>query len=156
MKLTSLSVFFITLLSWQVINGQDTISLNILKEVNKVRETGYRCEEKYMEPVPALTYSSLLSDVAKRQVIDMEGKKFFSHTGSDGSTVAVRAREAGYTWWKVGENIALGQKSSHEVIRDWLTSEGHCENIMNKDYKEMGVAYKSRYWVQVFGAKEKN
>ena len=83
MKLKSLCMILISLLYWQVINGQDTISLNILKEVNKVSETGFQCDDKFMEPVPALSYSSVLAGVAKRHVLDMEEKKFLSHTGSD-------------------------------------------------------------------------
>ena len=40
----------------------------------------------------------------------------------------------------------------------WLASPGHCSNIMNPDFTEMGAAYAidkssaaGSYWTQVFG-----
>ena len=42
----------------------------------------------------------------------------------------------------------------------WLKSEGHCRNIMNGSFKELGVGYAANasssyrtYWVQDFGAR---
>jgi hypothetical protein len=41
----------------------------------------------------------------------------------------------------VGENIAYGPKSADEVVQGWLDSPGHCENIMDPRFAEMGIAY---------------
>jgi uncharacterized protein YkwD len=56
----------------------------------------------------------------------------------------------------VGENIAYGAKSAEEVVQSWLDSPGHCENIMDPRFAEMGIAYgagqasrRSLYWVQL-------
>jgi uncharacterized protein YkwD len=45
------------------------------------------------------------------------------------------------------------------TVGGWLTSPGHCANIMNRDFTEMGAAYAINpgrergrvYWTQVFG-----
>ena len=55
----------------------------------------------------------------------------------------------------VAENIAMGQNSSDEVVRDWMSSPGHRANILNASYSRIGVAaYTSTsgtvYWCQQF------
>lgn len=53
------------------------------------------------------------------------------------------------------ENLAEGQESPKEVTEDWLASSGHRTNLLNNDYKSIGIGvfeYKNRlYWVQLFG-----
>lgn len=53
------------------------------------------------------------------------------------------------------ENLAAGQETPKEVVADWLASSGHRTNLLNKDYKSIGVGcfeYKNTlYWVQLFG-----
>ena len=56
----------------------------------------------------------------------------------------------------MGENIAWNQKSPKDVVRAWMESEDHRENILHADYTEIGVAVaknkkREPYWVQVFG-----
>lgn len=51
----------------------------------------------------------------------------------------------------VGENIAAGHRSIGQVMEGWVRSESHCKNIMNRNYKEIGVAESNLYWVQDFG-----
>jgi uncharacterized protein YkwD len=65
-------------------------------------------------------------------------------------------RAVGYHEKLVGENIAYGPKSVEEVVQGWLDSPGHCENIMDPRFAEMGIALAqgraSRhglYWVQL-------
>jgi len=55
----------------------------------------------------------------------------------------------------VGENIAMGQNSSGEVLNSWMNSSGHRANILNPSYRRIGVAaYMSRsgtiFWCQQF------
>jgi len=68
------------------------------------------------------------------------------------------AAYAGYRWQQIGENIAAGQGSAEQVVAGWLASPGHCANIMNPGFTEMGAAYATSeggaagsYWTQVFG-----
>jgi uncharacterized protein YkwD len=68
-------------------------------------------------------------------------------------------RAVGYREKLVGENIAYGPESTEEVMRGWLDSPGHCENIMDPRFAEMGIAFapghaskRGLYWVQVLAA----
>lgn len=53
------------------------------------------------------------------------------------------------------ENLAEGQDSPQEVVDDWLASSGHRTNLLNGEYKSIGIGcfqYNNRlYWVQLFG-----
>lgn len=55
----------------------------------------------------------------------------------------------------VAENIAAGQSSPGEAVRDWMNSSGHRANILNSRYSRIGVAaYRGPdgqvYWCQQF------
>jgi len=55
----------------------------------------------------------------------------------------------------VAENIAMGQRSTQEVLRTWMNSSGHRANILNGGHRRIGVsAYQTPegtiYWCQQF------
>ncbi|WP_030547926.1 CAP domain-containing protein [Streptomyces albus] len=77
----------------------------------------------------------------------------FSHTGTDGSDVSERVEREGYAWSTVGENIAMGQPDAAAVMDGWMNSPGHRANILNCDFKEMGLGLHESggpWWTQVF------
>ena len=86
----------------------------------------------------------------------MSQHSFFSHTGSDGSDVAIRVGKLGYIWLRVAENLAYGSVGVYgdaAIVEGWLNSPGHCKNIMNSAFREIGLVKLSAtfdYWVQVF------
>jgi uncharacterized protein YkwD len=106
-----------------------------------------------MAPAPALAWSSLLSKVSFDHSNDMFTNKYFSHTGQNGSTPGTRMKNAGYNWKTYGENIANGHTSEQQVFNAWLASVGHCKNIMNPAFKEMGAGRQGNYWTQLFGTR---
>ena len=114
--------------------------------------------ERKKAGLPALKYSSVLGQAAQNHAEDMVKNNFFSHTGSDGSRIRDRTKKLGYSATYVGENIAAGNKTPEETIRQWMNSSRHRRNILNSNYTEVGFGYVSdpsyRYkhvWVQVFG-----
>jgi uncharacterized protein YkwD len=125
----------------------------LLQLVNDARKKGCNCGEAYYAPAPAVTWNDQLEKAAYLHSSDMNTKKYFSHTGSDGSGSGERISAVGYPWKFYGENIAAGYQNEQEVIKGWLSSPGHCANIMNKNFKEMGVAKVGDYWTQDFGSK---
>ena len=55
----------------------------------------------------------------------------------------------------VAENIAMGQRSSSEVVNSWMNSSGHRANILNPGHTRIGVAAYCTpggtiYWCQQF------
>lgn len=123
----------------------------VLQLVNEVRKKGCQCGDTYYYPVPEITWNEQLEEAALTHSSDMFQNDFFSHTAPDGSKGGVRIERAGYNWTAYGENIAAGYNSEKEVVQGWIKSPGHCKNLMNKMYKEMGVARVGKYWTQEFG-----
>jgi uncharacterized protein YkwD len=126
----------------------------LLEFINKQRAAGCNCGSKKMPKVGAVSYNSLLDASSLRHANDMKNKNIFSHTGSDKSNFSKRITEAGYAWKFAGENIAKGQLNASEVFQDWKKSPSHCENFMNGNYKELGLARVGDIWVQDFGTKK--
>jgi uncharacterized protein YkwD len=96
-----------------------------------------------------------LRTAARGHSHDMAVNNYFSHTGLDGSSPSDRARAAGYDGG-VAENIAMGYRTPEDVMRGWMNSEGHRNNLLNCRHGVIGVglAYDSRgrpYWTQKFG-----
>ncbi|WP_229491413.1 CAP domain-containing protein [Massilia sp. HP4] len=131
----------------------------ILDQVNQARASVRSCGDRQFPAAPPLRWNPALGDAALAHSRDMATRRYFSHRAGDGSQAAERALRAGYSWRRVGENIAFGQRSPREAVEGWLDSPGHCANIMNRDFTEMGAAYGVTpqrqtgiiYWTQVFG-----
>lgn len=125
----------------------DAVSL-----VNNIRTQGCRCGNTQMPPVAPITWNNDLAQAARSHSNDMYTNHFFDHWGSNGSTPGDRISASGYDWYTYGENIAYNYPSLSDVIDGWIDSPSHCKNIMNADFKEMGVAKVGSYWTQTFAA----
>lgn len=126
--------------------GGDAATARVLARVN---------EERAEVGAAPLTRSAKLDAAAAEHAADMVDEGYFSHTGSDGSSVADRATAQGYSWSTVGENIAYGLSDADGVMDLWMNSTGHRTNILNPAFTEIGIALDNRgvpYWVQVFAA----
>ncbi len=99
-----------------------------------------------------LRWNHQLIAVAQNHSRDMAKNGRMSHTGSDNSKLRLRAERTGYRGY-LGENVAWGQRTPEEVINSWMNSSGHRSNILNPNYKEIGVGYLNGYWTQVFGSR---
>lgn len=135
------------------------LATRTLQLINEVRARGTRCGERAFAPAPPVTLSSTLASVALGHAADMAAHNYFEHEDLAGRSPADRVRAVGYREKLVGENIAYGPKSADEVVRGWLDSPGHCENIMDPRFAEMGIGYapgqvskKGLYWVQLLAA----
>lgn len=93
--------------------------------------------ERAAEGLPALTWDEDLAAAAA--VRSREIQSSFSHTRPNGSSCFSALQEAGVAYRQAGENIALGQRTPEQVVRDWMNSPGHRANIMNSAYSRIGV-----------------
>lgn len=131
-------------------DGQSAMP-KLFQLVNDLRMQGCSCGSTVMPPVAALNWHSDLDLAAFRHATDMQNNDFFDHTGSDGSDIAERVSDTGYSWQAVGENIAWGYRDIESVFEGWKNSPGHCRNMMNAAFQDMGSARVGDYWVQAFG-----
>jgi uncharacterized protein YkwD len=131
------------------IPGPDGITLlkfdsELLNEHNKIREGRGK---------GLLLINSKLQSAAQKHAIWMAQKGIMSHTGMSG-----RARDAGYSYSSIGENVAAGQNDVASVISAWKWSPGHYRN-MTGNYKDVGFGAASKngkiYWCVMFGTQQK-
>jgi uncharacterized protein YkwD len=137
------------------------ISQRVLGLINEARSNARRCGRKRFQATTPLKQAAALEHAARVHAEDMAARNFLGHKGSDESMPAERATRAGYPWVSVAENVAAGQTTAVEVVNTWLTSPGHCANLMDPRYTESGAARATNpdsergiYWVQVFAARE--
>jgi len=135
----------------------DSIALQVLQLVNAARAEAHRCGRNLLPAAPPLRLNAMLNAAALAHAQDMLRYRYFEHTGKDGSSPAQRITATGYRYRIVGENIASGPQTAQEAVHGWLSSPGHCQNLMDARFAELGVAYAASrsgepriYWVQEF------
>ncbi|WP_318574185.1 CAP domain-containing protein [Streptomyces globisporus] len=111
-------------------------------------------EERAKVGCSPLSTSAPLTSLAQNFSEDMAARGFFDHTDPDGDTPWDRAAQAGVQGL-AAENIARGQADAQAVMEGWMNSEGHRANILNCDYKTIGIGVHEGsggpWWVQNFG-----
>ncbi len=115
-------------------------------------------ERKKAELKPLAANPQLMA-VARAHAANMAKQDKLEHT-LDGKEPAERVKDAGYKYSATGENIAWNAITPKEVMKGWMDSPPHKENILRPEYTEIGVAVAKnnkgeRYWVQVFGTPRK-
>lgn len=149
-----------------------------LDAINNARALNQDCGENGIKPaVSALVWSDTLYKAAYEHSEDLAESNTFSHDGSGtdsdwtaqvldlgrGSKFNERIENNGYTDWRtISENIAAGtyRDTAQEAVDAWIESDGHCANLMNPAFKEVGMGHVEKsdstythYWTQNFGAK---
>lgn len=132
--------------------GQEPITAKeLFRLTNKVRRENN---------AHALVENTILNETALIRARDMFKKQYFGHMSPAGEDPADIAKENGYFFRNIGENLAEGQfPTNQDVVDGWMQSPGHRKNLLSKDYTEMGIAVKegdfkgenSIIAVQVFG-----
>ena len=75
----------------------------------------------------------------------------FSHDRPNGTSCFTALKEAGVKYLSAGENIAMGYRTPADVMKGWMDSEGHRNNILDPDFTDFACGvYKSGYWSQFF------
>jgi uncharacterized protein YkwD len=144
----------------------------LLKAVNQIRSRERICTKEIgtIGPSPTLRWNKFLTFSAHEHSRDMALSDTFSHKGSGTSsdiTGSIEGRQSLFSerihrHLKIvsvptGENIAVGMCSIEEALDAWLKSPKHCENIMNEEFTDIGIAVVTDdqssygiYWTQDF------
>ncbi|MFC4775538.1 CAP domain-containing protein [Paenibacillus sp. GCM10023252] len=106
--------------------------------------------ERAKAGLPALKSDAPLAKVALAKAKDMDTNNYFSHTSPTYGSPFDMMRQFGISYSYAGENIASGQRTPEEVMKAWMNSPGHRENIMSANFTKIGVGYYNGDWVQMF------
>ncbi|KAA0696251.1 CAP domain-containing protein [Halopseudomonas laoshanensis] len=154
---------------WQLVMARSLLSSGmgdweeagreVLDLVNEVRGESRTCGNETFPSTLPLAWNDELASAALDHSHDMAKQNYFSHTGRDNSQVGERVGRQDYEYQVVGENLAAGHGSAKQAVAGWLMSPGHCANLMNPQFTEMGAAYvvnpasdSAIFWTQVFAA----
>jgi uncharacterized protein YkwD len=97
-------------------------------------------QQRTSRHLPPLRASLLLDHSAQNWTNAMVSSDVFSH----GTNFAARITAVGYVWRSAGENIATGFQTPAGVVRAWMASTGHCQNILNPTYANVGTGVTRR------------
>jgi len=111
--------------------------------------------ERSARGLAPFTYDDRLVLAAQRHSDDQASHGWTSHTGSDGSTLPVRIDRVGYSWSRLGENLAAGFPDAASALAAWMASPSHRATILSSNTQfGLGLAIGvdgREYWTQVFG-----
>jgi Cysteine-rich secretory protein family len=104
----------------------------------------------------ALNDNGPIDDAVDRHALDLAKNMNLSDTGSDGSDVKSRAKDANYLFGNVGEAIAAGPMDAKEVVAQWLNDPTQRDQLLNPTFTDAGLGTVADtngklYWVEGFG-----
>jgi uncharacterized protein YkwD len=111
--------------------------------------------EREARGIPPLHWDDRAAEAAYEHCWDMHLRDFFHHVNPDGQDPGDRLAEVGVEFRYAGENIARGQLTPREVVRAWMESPGHRENMLSPAWTHVGVgvhsgAERGPWWAQEF------
>ncbi|MBR7024706.1 MAG: hypothetical protein IKI08_01695 [Selenomonadaceae bacterium] len=128
---------------WNQKAAIENFPMEVLRLVNK---------ERAKVGANPLVFAKDLAASAYVRAVELPQK--FSHTRPNGTKCFTAMPNRGHI---LGENLAGGQTTPKQVVQAWMDSKTHRDNILNKQYTELGVVYYYRadskykhYWVQHF------
>jgi uncharacterized protein YkwD len=98
--------------------------------------------------LPPLARDARLDRAAQLHAENMARQKRMAHV-LDGRGPVARVCAEGVCRVGVGENVAMGQRTTGEVMQAWMASPGHRTNVRGQ-YSRIGVGYSGGYWCVVF------
>ncbi len=126
------AVRFFPTLADRVLGFSSNIDVNsLLTQVNQERE---------QMGLKQLVLSEQLNQAALAKAQDMFNDQYWAHVAPDGKQAWDFIKETNYSYRFAGENLARDFDNSSEVVRAWMASPSHRENIANPDFAHMGLA----------------
>ncbi|MCX6740294.1 MAG: CAP domain-containing protein [Candidatus Parcubacteria bacterium] len=90
--------------------------------------------------LPMLQENALLNQAAYNKAQDMMVNQYFAHLSPENKNALNWIRGVGYSYAAVGENLAMGFSGAKEVFTAWTLSKTHNANLIDSDFKEIGVS----------------
>jgi len=87
-----------------------------------------------------LTLNDKLNEVAQRKARDMFAFNYWAHVSPSGRSPWSFFQEVGYKYLYAGENLARDFMNSEAVVEAWMNSPSHRDNLLNPNYKEIGLS----------------
>lgn len=122
--------------SFQLANIIDGISSPFSKEDVVSQTNVFRSSLGF----PSLKSNSTLESAAWQKLQDMIGGQYFAHTSPSGTSPWYWFDLTSYKYTYAGENLAIGFVDAKTTVDAWANSPSHRANLLNPNYKEIGIA----------------
>lgn len=130
-----------------------------VERLNALRQQNAPCSSAPTTAMRPLAWETRLAASAYEQAVDLALHDRLSHVDARQRSFGVRLRSVGYQAAGAGENLAAGQTSLEDTLAAWLASPSHCANLMQPEYRDVGLACVQRrnsryerFWVAHLGA----
>lgn len=90
-----------------------------------------------------VTYNAQLAQAAAGKVANMFAENYWAHYSPSGKSPWSFMSAAGYKYVYAGENLARDFGDAQSVVNAWMNSPSHKSNLLDKNFKEIGVAVAS-------------
>jgi hypothetical protein len=91
--------------------------------------------------VSALSLNDKLDAAAQAKADDMAARNYWSHYTPEGNPPWVFVTAQGYSYQKLGENLAAGFSDEQSTINGWMASPPHRENLLDSDFSDVGFGF---------------
>lgn len=133
-------------------------------EINEAKLVELANQERTLRGLNPLIVDYSLYFAAKNKASDMIEKDYFDHYSPDGKTPWAFINGSGYKYVSAGENLAMDFRTSEGIHRAWMNSPAHKDNIVDKDFENIGIAvvkgdfseHETTMVVQMFGQKRQS
>ncbi len=90
--------------------------------------------------LPILGLSQGLNQAATMKASDMFTLNYWAHNNPNGREPWDFIKDSGYRYRYAGENLARDFGDTNSLVDAWMASPTHRDNIINPQYKEIGIA----------------
>jgi len=135
-----IAFFVILSLTFRGVNVYKPGVLGVESSVSQqelIRLTNVERQKNGLSPV---TEDQRLNAAALAKAQNMFEEDYWAHFSPSGKDPWGFINGAGYKFTYAGENLAKSFYQSDEVVKAWMASRTHKENILNKHYQNIGIA----------------
>lgn len=116
-------------------------------------------QERQKKGLPILKENQALDTAAAAKAQNMLEENYWAHFSPSGKDPWGFIQGSGYKFIYAGENLARNFYNSDDVVRAWMDSPSHRDNLLNSKYEDIGIAVtegilqgqKTTLIVQMFG-----
>jgi hypothetical protein len=112
----------------------------LAKEISVANVIDLVNESRQKNGVATLDENKILDQIAADKLEDMVSNNYFAHTSPRGINPWFWYEKNNYDYKYAGENLAINFIRVEDQHEAWMKSPTHKKNILNSNYKEVGIA----------------
>lgn len=133
-------IFILLQVSFSIIGYTKPGVLGITGNIDQKRLIELTNAERQKAGLNPLTENSALDQAAAAKAQNMLTENYWAHFAPSGKTPWDFIMGAGYKFTFAGENLAKNFTTTDEVVKAWMASPTHRDNLLNSKYQDIGIA----------------